>query len=139
MLGEQLQIESGSILDPSLSLPSGLDLLSNGTLRDKRQSQQRSLANIPVRLRPGSTSQRWSHELTGRIKNYSTTGCGIILDRPPYVGDIYRFHQANNVESPFTECLARCIRCHLIDEEVFEAGFQFLTPLPIESVSDGLL
>lgn len=139
MLGEHLQTESSSILDPSLSIPAGLDLLSSGVTRDKRQSQQRSLANIPVRLRPGSTSQRLTHELTGRIKNYSTTGCGVILDRPPYVGDIYRFYMADNAESPFTECLARCIRCHMIDEEVFEAGFQFLTRMPIESVSDGLL
>ena len=106
---------------------------------NSRRSQGRSLVSAAVTLRLASTSQRAVHLLSGWTKNVSTTGCAFILNQPPYVGDIYRIEA--NQESPFvlSGACARCIRCQLIDEDVFEAGFQLLMPLSPEMISDGVL
>jgi hypothetical protein len=134
MLGEQLLIDGDALFAPIIS-----GSLDGNEAKDKRQSTARSVTNVPVRLRPANTSQRSLHELLGRVKDLSTTGCGLILNYPPHVGDIYRFQAVEGIASTFEGALVRCVRCHFIDEEVFEAGFQFLTPLRQDSVSDGLL
>jgi hypothetical protein len=131
MLGEQLQVNGDilfSQLDPTAT-----------TTADKRQGLNRDTVNLAVKLRPASTSQRMLQELYGRTKNVSLTGCGLILSHPPYVGDIYRFQSVDGSEIIITGVLGRCVRCHLIDEDVFEAGFEFLTPLREDRYSAGLL
>lgn len=133
MLGEQLLIDGDVLFSHD-----GPNLGRTGAKTDKRDAKNRVTVNVPVKLRPANTSQRSLHELHGRTKDFSITGCGLILNNPPYVGDIYRFESMEGNDALLMGVLGRCVRCHLIDEDVFEAGFQFLTPLPHESLSNGL-
>jgi hypothetical protein len=133
MLGEQLLID-GDVLFAQ-ERPNSTH---SGATQEKREAENRLPVNVPLKLRLASTSQRSIHELHGRTKDFSMTGCGLILDNPPYVGDIYRFDGVKGNDPLFSGLLGRCVRCNLIDEEVFEAGFQFLTPLPHDIFSHEL-
>lgn len=132
MLGEQLQVDGDVLFEQ-------IDTLMGAAIADKRQSDKRNSVNIPIKMRPASTSQRSLHQLQGRTKNISITGCGLILNIPPYVGDIYRFENDEEDSCLLNGVLGRCVRCHLIDEEVFEAGFEFLSPLREDLSSESLV
>lgn len=134
MLGDHLQID-GDVLTGN-GLP---ELTDQGSLAEKRQSDPRRAVYVAVKLRCANTSQRADREISGRVKDLSTTGCGLILDYPPRVGDIYRFQVAEESEKFLEGVLGRCVRCHFIDEDIFEAGFQFLTSLRQLSPSNGPL
>lgn len=133
MLGEQLLVDGDVLFAQKHS-----NSTHSGASPEKRQAKNRLPVNVLLKLRLASTSQRSIHELHGRTKDFSTTGCGLILDNPPYVGDIYRFDAIKGNDPLFSGLLARCIRCNLIDEDVFEAGFQFLAPLPQDVFPDDL-
>ncbi|HBJ37537.1 MAG TPA: hypothetical protein DDZ51_22835 [Planctomycetaceae bacterium] len=134
MLGEQLQIDGDILFAQKRN-----HLSQSGVVREVRAAGSRLPVNVPLKLRLANTSQRSIHELHGRTKDFSMTGCGLILDKPPFIGDIYRFDGIKENDPLLSGLLGRCIRCSLIDEEVFEAGFRFLTPLPQEMFPDGLV
>ncbi|MFK7734394.1 MAG: PilZ domain-containing protein [Pirellulaceae bacterium] len=86
--------------------------------------------NVPVHLRPSSSSQRLTEDISGYCKNISRTGCGVVVDFAPRCGDIYRFEVTDDASHEMTGVHGRCVRCQFLDEEAFEAGFRFLAPLP---------
>lgn len=86
--------------------------------------------NVPVHLRPSSSSQRLTEDISGYCKNISRTGCGVVVDFAPRCGDIYRFEVSDDASHELTGVHGRCVRCQFLDEEAFEAGFRFLAPLP---------
>lgn len=132
MLGEQLSITD-------LPLDSVRSLLESGAA-GRLDKAERFLVQESLVLRPASTSQRSREELHGRCKNLSTSGCGVILDLPPLVGDFYQLLTPKAPGSALHGVQARCVRCHLIDEDAFDAGFRFFTPItlpPVQSDSQG--
>lgn len=77
-----------------------------------------------VILAPGNTSDATKLKLQGVTGDLSEGGCRILFPLPPLVGDIYRLTFDRSVlDLPTT--YARCVRCHLLREDAFEAGFRF--------------
>lgn len=103
-------------------------------------------SNIKLIIRPSNSSQRSETPIRGYCKNLSQSGCGVVTDCAPRVGDLYRFEMPSDTTHPIHGVHARCVRCHLLDEEVFEVGFSFLSPVDlnvtetqIETLTDPLV
>ncbi len=102
--------------------------------------QQRSHTRITVRCRitcqPGNASERRALKVQGVSGDVSSGGCLILLPTPLQVGDIYWLTFDRKVID-LPPAFARCLRCRLVREDAFEAGFTFLTPVTLPgSVSD---
>lgn len=82
--------------------------------------------DIPLQIQPGSSSQRTGPPITAQCRDASETGCGIVSDKAPRVGDIYQLQFGDGNVLHEDSVFARCVRCHLIQGERFEAGFLFL-------------
>jgi hypothetical protein len=97
--------------------------------------------NVQLIIRPSNSSQRRETSIRGYCKNLSQSGCGVVTDSAPRVGDLYRFEMPSDTTHPVHGAHARCVRCHLLDEEAFEVGFSFLTPVELnvtETQADNL-
>ena len=97
--------------------------------------------NVQLIIRPSNSSQRRETSIRGYCKNLSQSGCGVVTDCAPRVGDLYRFEMPSDTTHPVHGAHARCVRCHLLDEEAFEVGFSFLTPVELnvtETQADSL-
>ena len=132
MLGEQLEATLNSLqaaVDSPVENPApvvGEQLLGS---QEKRTANQRVVQNLQVVIRPGNASQRKLEIIEGYCKNISLTGCGAITDFAPRVGDLYEFSVPTQNNHVLHGVHARCVRCHLLDEEAFECGFSFLAPV----------
>ena len=126
MLGENLSPSVDS-LRPRVQLGSGAP---NTNMRASHRSVP---TNVLLIIRPSNSSQRRETPLRGYCKNLSQSGCGVITDCPPRVGDLYRFELPSDVTHPIHGCHARCVRCHLIDEDAFEVGFSFLSQVNLQT------
>lgn len=87
--------------------------------------------NVQLIIRPSNSSQRRETSIRGYCKNLSQSGCGVVTDCAPRVGDMYRFEMPSDTTHPIHGAHARCVRCHLLDEEAFEVGFSFITPVEL--------
>ena len=90
--------------------------------------------NVQLIIRPSNSSQRRETSIRGYCKNLSQSGCGVVTDCAPRVGDMYRFEMPSDTTHPIHGAHARCVRCHLLDEEAFEVGFSFLTPVELNVI-----
>lgn len=136
MLGEQLEatletiqqvVQNDQSLEPeTANLADGV--LPNST-KDKRVSVQRIVQNLPIVIQPSNASQRKLEHIDGFCKNVSVSGCGVVSDFAPRVGDIYRISVPSQQEHVLNGIHARCVRCHMLDEEAFECGFSFMSAL----------
>ena len=65
----------------------------------------------------------------------------ILFSDPLLVGDIYRLSFERST-IPLEPMFARCLRCRLVREDAFEAGFSFFNPIDLTALekkcSDGL-
>lgn len=145
MLGEQLEvtfdklqnaIQPGDAPDSKTGSTSSADPRSvqsnDETLiadDDKRSSRKRIVQSFSVLVQPSSVSQRANERIEGDCRNFSDSGCGIVSNFAPRVGDVYQISVPNQAEHAIDGVHARCVRCHMLDEESFECGFSFLTPL----------
>ena len=90
---------------------------------------------IAVALRPGNSSQRHKQPIEGYTKDISRDGCRAILSEAPLVGDIYRL-TFEDTELSLLLVFGRCLRCHLVREDVFDCAFQFFSSLEIPEAAD---
>ena len=124
----------GENLSPSVdSLRPRVQLAAGSSSTNVRAAHRSVPTNVLLLIRPSNSSQRRETPLRGYCKNLSQSGCGVITDCPPRVGDLYRFELPSDVTHPIHGCHARCVRCHLLDEEAFEVGFSFLSPVDLQS------
>lgn len=131
MLGDQLApVPNATDNDNHLSL------LQAGSGTDKRASGARRAQRIEFILRPSSTSQRHAEAIPGFTKDISQQGCGVICSRAPRVGDIYLIEPTGTNQHALHGNHARCVRCQMLDEEAFSAGFTLLSPL-VNTSSNG--
>jgi hypothetical protein len=76
-------------------------------------------------------------KIQGVTGDVSAGGCQVLFPIPLGVGDIYllTFDKSKvAVDSVF----ARCLRCRLIREDAYEAGFKFFDPIDVsEAVAGG--
>jgi hypothetical protein len=90
--------------------------------------QQREHGRIQTRCKvlvcPGNSSQRSTrtiHTISGDI---SAGGCLLLSPSTLLVGDIY-WLTFDAQTLPIDPVFARCVRCRLVREDTFEAGFRF--------------
>lgn len=86
---------------------------------------------LGVVLHPANASDADRPRIRAVTRDVSRGGCGLLLERPPLVGDVYRIEfERGEVELPVV--FARCIRCAMVREGAFEAGFSFFQDIEIE-------
>jgi len=114
------------------------DLERNTPDEIRRQRAHFRLAiKAGVVLQAGNASELMSFKVKGVTGDISEGGCSILFPIPPRVGDVFRlqFDRAT-LDLPLT--FARCVRCRLVREDAFEAGFAFFAPICLpESVMSG--
>lgn len=97
----------------------------------------RSHARITVRAKvtaqPANSSQRNSFQTQGVLGDISCGGCLILFSDPLSVGDIYRLSFDRSVLD-LEPLFARCLRCRLVRENAFEAGFSFFHSIDLSNV-----
>lgn len=123
-LGEPL---TGNELDQTLQLLQELERNKPEELRSQRMHVRRQIA-AAVTIRPANSSSRLQAELHGSTVDLSEGGCQVVSPRPCNVGDVY-FLEFDQKALDLPKVFARCLRCRLVNEESFEAGFSFFTSL----------
>ena len=111
------------------------DLERNTPDEIRRQRAHFRLAiKASVVLQAGNASEIMSFKVKGVTGDISEGGCSILFPIPTRVGDIYRLlFDQKALGLPLT--FARCVRCRLVSEDAFEAGFAFFSPITLpESV-----
>ena len=95
-------------------------------------------ARVATRLRvkakviaqPGNSGDRLKFKIQGVTGDVSSGGCQALFPIPLRVGDVYWLNfdrDQLDVDSVF----ARCLRCRLIREDAYEAGFKFFEPIDV--------
>ncbi|MCO6435857.1 MAG: PilZ domain-containing protein [Phycisphaerae bacterium] len=103
-----------------------LQELGRNTTEEIRR--QRAHFRISVKagvvLQSGNASESLSMKVRGVTGDVSEGGFSGLFPVPPRVGDIYRLQfDREKLDLPLT--FARCVRCRLVREDAFEAGFAF--------------
>ena len=123
----------------SLSSNEAFDLLQdlerNTPDEIRRQRAHFRLAvKAGVVLQAGNASDMLSFKVKGVTGDISEGGLSALFPIPPRVGDIYRLQFDHNLlKLPLL--FARCVRCRVIREDAFEAGFSFFSKI---SMPEGL-
>ena len=96
--------------------------------------RQRSTHRVAVRahvlIQPGNASELLKLKVKAILGDISAGGCRVVSPLPLRVGDVYRLlFEREDLDLPVT--FARCLRCRLVREDVFETGFQFFSPVDL--------
>ena len=87
-----------------------------------------------VILRPGNASQVRELKIQGMTGDLSEGGCRALFPIPVMVGDIFRLEfDLEWLDAPTV--YARCLRCRMVREDVFETGFQFFNSIDLSAQS----
>ena len=128
-------LESGGLLgsDEAFGLLRDLERNTPDEIRRQRAHFRLSV-KASVILQPGNASELLKLKLKGVSGDVSEGGCSVLFPLPLRVGDVYRLSFDRQVlDLPLT--FARCVRCRLIREDAFEAGFTFFASISLpESV-----
>lgn len=109
-----------------------LQELERNTSDEIRRQRTHFRLDIKTRvvLQPGNASELLKFKLQGTTGDLSEGGCRLLLPMPVSVGDIYRLSfDRQQLDLPVT--FARCVRCQLLREDAFEAGFKFFSPITL--------
>ncbi len=94
----------------------------------RQRAHFRRVIKSGVVLQGGNASDLLKFKLKGVSGDISEGGCSVLFPLPPRVGDIYRLEfDRQAIDLPLT--FARCVRCRLVREDAFEAGFAFFKPI----------
>ncbi len=94
----------------------------------RQRAHFRVAIKVHVTLQPANASQVLKFKMQGTTGDLSQGGCRILFPLPVHVGDIYRLEfDRRQLDMPLT--FARCVRCHLLREDAYEAGFAFFSPI----------
>ncbi len=117
----------------SFNSDDGFDLLQElerNTSAELRAQRAHFRVAVKSRIvaRPGNASERGTLQHEGVTGDVSEGGCRALFPEPIGVGDIYQLQfDADALGIPLT--YARCVRCSVVREDAFEAGFQFFKPV----------
>lgn len=109
-----------------------LQELSGNTPEEIRRQRAhfRMAVKVAVVLQPGNSGKLMTLKVKGVTGDISEGGCSALFPIPARVGDIYRLSfDRSALDLPIT--FARCVRCRLVREDAFEAGFAFFTPIQL--------
>jgi len=107
------------------------ELEQNTPAQIRRQRAHFRLAvKAAVLLHPGSASDVTGVKVRGATGDISAGGCSALFPVPVGVGDVYRLEfDRTALDLPLT--FARCVRCRLVREDAYEAGFSFFSPVTL--------
>ena len=89
-----------------------------------------------VVIQPGNATDLHRFKLQGVTGDLSSGGCKALFPLPTRVGDVYRMRfDQKIVDLPLV--FAQCVRCLLIQEEAYEAGFRFFSPICLAEPEGG--
>lgn len=103
-----------------------LQELSSNTPEEIRRQRTHFRVSIKAALivRPANARELLTFKLKGVTGDVSEGGLSGLFPLPLQVGDVYRLEFDRAViDLPLT--FARCVRCRLVREDAFEAGFAF--------------
>jgi len=83
-----------------------------------------------VVLQSGNASELLQFKVKGVTGDISEGGCSALFPLPVRVGDVYRL-QFERSELDLPVIFARGVRCRLIREDAFEAGFSFFQSISL--------
>ncbi len=132
MVDEQFGRSGLADADSAFDALQELESQTSDDIRSQR-SHDRLTVKAAVTLQAGNSSEMLKWEICGVTGDVSSGGCRAMFPVPCRVGDIYRLqieHERLNVPMVF----ARCLRCQLIREDAYEAGFKFFTLIDLKEV-----
>lgn len=129
MLEENENTKSPGNEDDAFALLQELEQNTPAHIRQER-AHFRLAIKASILLQPGSASEVTGVKIRGATGDISEGGCSALFPVPVRVGDVYRLvFDRTALDLPQT--FARCVRCHLVREDAYEAGFAFFTPLAL--------
>jgi hypothetical protein len=102
----------------------------------RQRASQRLEIRTKVVIAPGNSGERHRFAVEGLTGDLSTGGCKVLVGRPMAVGDIYWLVFSDD-HLAIGSLLARCLRCALVREDTFEAGFRFFHEVDLASAVEG--
>ncbi|MCK6485957.1 MAG: PilZ domain-containing protein [Phycisphaerae bacterium] len=124
---------SNDMLDQDAAAAALHELERNTPDQIRRQRTHfRLIVKAKVVIQPGNASDALRFRIQGVTGDISEGGCRILTPLPPRVGDIYRLHFDESV-LPLPQIYARCVRCSVLRDDAFEAGFAFFKPIAMPS------
>lgn len=100
----------------------------------RQRAHFRVAIKAAIVLQPGNASELMNFKVKGTTGDVSEGGLSALFPIPPRVGDIYRLGFDRDVlDLPLT--FARCVRCRVVREDAFEAGFAFFMPIGLPETS----
>ena len=103
----------------------------------RARSSTRIRVKSKVIAQPGNSGDRLKFKIQGATGDISASGCQILFPIPVRVGDIY-WLTFDKTELELGSVFARCLRCRLIREDAYEAGFKFFEPVDVvDAVENG--
>ena len=115
--------------DASFDTLQDMERQTSDDLRQGRAHERFSIKSKVI-LQPGNSSEFLSFKVQGIIGDISAGGCNAMFPVPIQVGDIYRLH-FNKEQLDLPISFVRCLRCRLISEDAFQAGFAFFKPITL--------
>lgn len=123
------QTPDGLSKDHAFDLLQELEQSTSDEMRRQR-THFRLQVKTQVIIQPGNVSDRLKFKMQGTTGDLSEGGCRVLFPLPVRVGDIYQLEfDRKQLDLPLT--FARCVRCQLLREDAFEAGFAFFTPITL--------
>jgi len=119
----------------SLNSDEAFDLLQDlGRNTPEEIRRQRAHFRLAIKaavvLQPGNASDILAMKVKGTTGDISEGGLSALFPIPPRVGDIYRLQfDRKTLDLPLT--FARCVRCRVVREDAFEAGFSFFSSITL--------
>lgn len=133
MFGEFDETGGAIASDDAFSLLQDLEKNTPDEIRMQR-AHFRLAIKAGVTLQAGNASELLSLRVKGVTGDISEGGTSILFPVAPRVGDIYRLtFDRDALDLPLT--FARCVRCRLVREDAFEAGFSFFAPISLPEKS----
>ena len=125
-----------SLVDEDASFDTLQDIeKQSGRKYQQQRAHERMVVKAKVILQPGNSSEFLSFKVQGIIGNISASGCHAMFPVPVQVGDVYRLlFNKETLDIPVT--FARCLRCRMISEDAFEAGFMFFKSITLPATAD---
>jgi hypothetical protein len=96
----------------------------------KSRGNTRLRVKSKVIAQPGNSGDRRKIKMQGITGDISSGGCQILFPVPLRVGDIY-WLTYDKADLKLDSMFARCLRCRLIREDAYEAGFKFFELLDL--------
>ncbi len=96
----------------------------------KLRAHERRDTRVDITVRPGNASEHAAAPIKATTNDVSAGGCAMVSPVPVGVGDIFRLEfDRSKLDVPLV--FARCVRCRLLRETVYEVAMAFFTPISL--------